>query len=339
MIIKFGIAENYVPNWGVTQAIREIYQNFIDYGEYIAAMDKASSAITSVVISNEYDPETLEFLKIGFTKKSGNQSIGGHGEGMKLAGLVMLRNNLKFSIICNLGTLTPCWYEDENIGKCYGLKLNSKDEFKSNKFIIDFESEPEDIKCFSDSIITKDDIVSKSYCGSVVNRSKGNVYIGGLFVCNVPELKFAYNFNPDLVKVGRDREIPSSFDIKYYAEKILNSSEQKDVPLSAKDVNASEFNFASSFPDRIAEKFKPTIVDNKMALQAGKTIITDSDTINKLSKNKTVADRVAKMKYTIVRKKSPNTILLEFRKGLSVNAGKQAEFEVILRQSKNWRIK
>ena len=44
-VINYFISENYIPDWTVQDAIREIYQNFIDYGEY--SVTKATAIIES----------------------------------------------------------------------------------------------------------------------------------------------------------------------------------------------------------------------------------------------------------------------------------------------------
>ena len=33
-IIKYGIGFDYLPKWGIKEALREIYQNFNDYGAF-----------------------------------------------------------------------------------------------------------------------------------------------------------------------------------------------------------------------------------------------------------------------------------------------------------------
>ena len=97
-IIHYGIGKDYLPNWGLPQALREIYQNFIDYGEYDAKSVKYGENVV-VTITNDYKPETLEFLRIGMSNKGGNiNAIGKHGEGLKMALLVMARMDM-FCII------------------------------------------------------------------------------------------------------------------------------------------------------------------------------------------------------------------------------------------------
>ena len=96
-IIKFGISENYVPDWTTVNAIREIFQNFIDYGEYTVDVKCINEDLSWVVLSNDFTPNDLSFLKIGFSDKTSDK-IGGHGEGMKLAGLIFERQGLDFTI-------------------------------------------------------------------------------------------------------------------------------------------------------------------------------------------------------------------------------------------------
>lgn len=168
-MIKFGISENYIPNWGVVQAIREIYQNFIDYGEFDVKIDKITENHSSVRISNDYKPDNWEFLKIGFSKKKEN-SIGGHGEGMKLAGLVFLRNNKKFRIYTSIGRADASYYNDDNIGNCYGLDISP---METDKFEVYFEADNRDIEIFKEGYIQKDDILHTSYYGNIVNKKGG----------------------------------------------------------------------------------------------------------------------------------------------------------------------
>ena len=51
-VINYFISENYIPDWTVQDAIREIYQNFIDYGEY--SVTKATAMIESSTFESLY---------------------------------------------------------------------------------------------------------------------------------------------------------------------------------------------------------------------------------------------------------------------------------------------
>ncbi|MCK4815885.1 hypothetical protein KA005_08945 [bacterium] len=335
-MIKFGISENYVPGWGVVQAIREVYQNFIDYGEFNVEIDDIGDDKVAVHISNDFKPETWEFLKIGFSKKK-DGSIGKHGEGLKLAGLIFLRNGLSFSIGSSAGVACALFYEDDSLGKCYGLKTSPA---PYRRFEVCFECDKKDIQVFNKDRVKEEDILHKSGYGCIVDKLKGNIYVGGLYVCNVKDLKYAIDFKSAFMELGRDREVPSTFDLEYFTNKVINSC-SKELKLRASDVYNREFN-QGDIPAILAKKFTP-VVDSSgaMRLQSGKTIITDKNLISKISKNKDVAKKIEKLKYNVVFKsrKSPATVLKELKRDLYLTTGQEMKLDTVIRLSQKWRNK
>ena len=335
-MIKFGISENYVSNWGVVQAIREIYQNFIDYGEFDVIIDKITDTYSSVRISNDFKPDNWEFLKIGFSKKK-DGSIGKHGEGLKLAGLIFKRNKRMFRISTSMGRADAAYYEDERLGTCYGLDIS---EMTIDKFEVYFEAKTEDIEVFKEGYIQKEDKLHTCYQGSIVNKKEGNIYVGGLYVCRLEGLKYAINFNPAYVNLGRDRDMPSTWDMEYYTNQIVNLCSHK-LDFKATDINNREFN-VGSIPSELSGKFKPVYSDEgDIQMKSGKTIVTDKDTISKISKNPVVAKKLEKLKYSVTfkTKKVPSTVLTEFKESLNLSAEEKIRFDSIIKLSRGWKIK
>lgn len=335
-MIKFGISENYVPNWGVVQAIREIYQNFIDYGEFDVKIDEICEGHSAVRISNNFSPETWEFLKLGFSEKK-EGSIGKHGEGLKLAGLIFKREKKMFRISTPIGRADAAFYEDDNIGTCYGLKLS---EMTSDKFEIYFEADTKDIEVFNEGYIQDEDVLMSSFYGNIVDKTAGNIYVGGLYVCNIKDLKYALDFKPDFIQLGRDREVPSTYDIEYWTNQIINMC-GNELDFEASDIHNREFN-QGSIPKKLAEKFKPVISDQgTIQLKSGRTVITDRELIKKISSNPTVAKRIEKLRYLAVFKsnKSPSSILTGYKKKLGLNTKQSITFDSIIKLSKGWKTK
>jgi len=337
-IIKFGISRNYVNSWKTTQAIREIYQNFIDFGDFKSSQDENESELVTVQLANSFSPNNWEFLKVGFSKKSG-ESIGGHGEGLKLAGLIFLRQDLQFYINCPLGLATPVFYQDENLGECYGLQIDSS--VSSDEFKIVFEAQKEDIKVFEEGYIKKEDIVQSCYYGDIVSKTPGNVYIGGLFVCKLDKFKHAFNFKPSMISLGRDRDVPSNWDLEYYSNQIILAC-AKDLDFKSDDIFNREY-FTGDIPNELASKFTP-ILNNQgdLSFKSGKTVVTDNSLVYKLKTNSTLAPKVEKLRYKAILKggkKSPYNQLIELRDGLSLNQSQRIKFETILKLSKNWKNK
>ena len=335
-MIKFGISENYVPNWGVVQAIREIYQNFIDYGEFEVTINKITDTHSSVRISNNFSPENWEFLKIGFSKKK-EGSIGQHGEGLKLAGLIFKRSNKMFRIYTPIGRASAAFYEDERLGTCYGLDIS---EMKTDKFEVYFEADNKDIEVFEDGYIQKEDILHSSHYGNIVDKKAGNIYVGGLYVCKLEGLKYAIDFKPQHVELGRDRDVPSTWDMEYYTNQIINWC-SGSLEFEASDIHNREFN-VGSIPNELSEKFKPTYTEaGDIIMQSGKTIVTDTSIVKKISKNPTVAKRVEKLKYTVMfkTKKVPSTVLRELKDSLNLDEEEKVKFDSIIKLSKGWKLK
>ena len=50
-VINYGIGRKYLSHWGINEALREIMQNFMDYGEYKVTYNK-----NDICISNSYIP-------------------------------------------------------------------------------------------------------------------------------------------------------------------------------------------------------------------------------------------------------------------------------------------
>lgn len=334
-MIKFGISRNYVSNWSLVQAIREIYQNFIDYGEFETDIqDKGDYSV--VKLTNNFQPKSWEFLKIGFSKKDGH-AIGEHGEGLKLAGLIFARESHDFNIKCCLGEAFPVFYEDENIGESFGLDII--DNF-SERFEVCFTANNEDLKFFEEGYIKPEDILHKSLYGNIVNKKVGNIYVGGLFVCYLNNLKHSFDFNTQYVRLGRDRDVPSTLDMEYYMNLIVNNC-SSELNLKASDIHSRELSYGF-IPDKIAEKFKP-VLDNSgnMYLESGKTKVSDVSMINNIIKHPIVAKRVQRLKYKIsfIRNKTPHTILTELRKEISLSSSEKVRYDSVLNISKNWKYK
>ena len=70
------------------------------------------------------------------------------------------------------------------------------------------------------------DITEKYLAGHPLNRVLdedhlcGKVFVSGLFVCEIEQLRYGYNFSPDRLKLDRDRGMASSFDVAWEASRL-----------------------------------------------------------------------------------------------------------------------
>lgn len=239
--IELTIAPNYVPGWGIVEAIRELFQNALDQqtqypdNEMDWSYDEDEQKL---IISNKSSVLTADTLLLGATSKAGDVStIGQFGEGYKIATLVLLRNDKQIT-----------FYN-------YGAKEVWKPRFvKSRKFNtnvltffidkVDFwKTVPDANLTIEVTGITRDewenkivpsnlhlqygvDTIETSEYGDAIDQP-GNVYVNGLFVCRYEPYKYGYNFKPEYIQLDRDRKMVSDFDLRWCASRIWSGSKSE----------------------------------------------------------------------------------------------------------------
>ena len=92
---ELSISADYVPEWGTTEAIREFFQNSIDE-ETRDSSNKMffdyDSESQTIRIGNKHSDLDIKTLLFGVTTKNKDSAmIGNHGEGYKIATVVLLR--------------------------------------------------------------------------------------------------------------------------------------------------------------------------------------------------------------------------------------------------------
>ena len=111
---ELSISADYVPEWGVTEAVREFFQNAIDEQR----RDSENSMFFDydpkgqvIRIGNRHSDLDIKTLLFGESTQRGKEEmIGSHGEGSKIATVVLLRKAGFFSELLLAGNLetAPC---------------------------------------------------------------------------------------------------------------------------------------------------------------------------------------------------------------------------------------
>jgi len=334
--IEYGFGRDYLPNWTLTEALREVFQNYIDYGGYkINVYSEDNGEIVQIRISNDYVPNKLEFLRIGNTDKGDNsEAIGHHGEGLKVAFLIFLREQLSFQIMTNDLAILPKWSYDDLVGETLRIDYNGGYN-QLHEFITILDCPRDIYEDFINNIITEDNIIHKSSYGSIVDKPKGNIYSGNLFVCNIPKLSKAFNINPSCLKLDRDRSVPNDFDVSYYCSQIndsynktLNNNSKaaltrEVINLTTETLEGKEYSYTNELPDNIINQFIVkrigtkniyiNKVDNKTIQNRRITDILDQHP--KFAKAKKVSHKLMFLsKQRIAERKSVRTLLNDFKK-------------------------
>ena len=330
--IEYGFGKEYLSKWTIKEALREVFQNYIDYGEYTinTRVVKDNPDFVNIRVSNSYIPNKLEFLRIGNSDKNGNSdAIGHHGEGLKMAFLIFLREGLYFKILSNGLAISATWSNDELVGET--LRIQYVETHISNKeFITIFECPKDIYESFIEDIISDKDIKHSSAYGDIVDKPKGNIYSGNLYVCNIEELSYAYNIRPGYLPLDRDRCVPNDWDIKYYTSKIIESfnlvSSHKtplDAPsLLTKQLEGKDYQYTRELPIGIINQFSRKRVGNSNVYinKTDNEIINNRNIIDILDKHPKFKKAIKlstrlKFKYKLeaTKRKSLKTLIKEFK--------------------------
>lgn len=271
-IYEITLSPNYVPDWGVPEAFRELLQNGID-------QQKRNPKCTFTV---EYDQHTkilklinknsrlkIETLVIGGgDKKDNGETIGMFGEGYKIAALVLNRNGKTVTIRNNkMGQLWETRFKNSAKWKQKILEFAvSKVECSSTDLVIEIGNvEPDEYDIIDEIWLNpdesysywEDEIIRTDYGEIIlVEHFAGDVFVEGLFVCHIDKAVYGYNFKSKYIKLDRDRKAVSDWDFQNYANKMICAAilagkinikdMQEYIDSEAPDIGGFKFTVTSS---------------------------------------------------------------------------------------------
>lgn len=330
--IYYGFGLDYLKDWGIEQALREVYQNFFDYGRFKEVVKPCRRRPNNVIVtlSNNWQPNNLDFLRIGNSQKK-DGAIGKHGEGIKMAFMILLRNGFKSRIVTNKSVVIPSTYSDVEIGECFCFDYFPI-ESKSKNFIVKFEVDGKVFKKFRGNIISEKDIEYTDKCyGDIVNKPKGSIYSGGLFVTQLNNLSRAYNIRPEHLQLDRDRSVPRSFDVNWVASRILDSFDKWNFV----DETYDDTQFVSKVPDHIKQEVKPIIIGSSVEFvrkdkSGDDVVITNSNIKASLIKDNFFQAAIKKLKHFVAKQLGLYDMLLEFKEKHVHSHDARIDFDLIL---------
>lgn len=330
--IHYAFGRDYLKSWDIKDALREVFQNYIDFGEYnITSRITDCGDYVSVKIENDYKPDSLEFLRLGNTTKDSGDFIGHHGEGLKAAFLIFTRENIAFNICTHKHILKGNFDISEEIGETFNIEYfenHNKSAWYSDKFVTNFQCPKDIYDEFIGSIINKDDIEYSNSYGDILKSNKGigNIYSGNLFVCHIANLNYSYNIKPKHLELDRDRKAPRDFDIDWVTSQILEDylkyKEQKDIPFPI-NYNARDHSYAGHITEDAIKNIKSVNVDGVRQYYdtTSKTVINNPRIKQTLDKHPKFKKEIKISQRTKLnnkirdnRRKSATTLLKEFKK-------------------------
>jgi len=248
--IHLPIGSNYVAHWGLWEAVREILQNAIDTANYTV---KKSELSGNMIISSNGGKLDVSTLMLGeSTKRDDSDLIGKYGEGYKLAMLVLSRAGYDVRVSNGqdlwLASIEP-HPQLLTDSLCISIQKDYFDEDNNNEvsFVINGLSEQDFIE-IKEKYITVDDINPEaesdgSHCFNYPYSNETKLFVGGLFVCNLPEEKgywYSYNFKPNVLDLDRDRSAVDEFYLQLAASKLIEESGNIELLMEMANENAAD---------------------------------------------------------------------------------------------------
>jgi hypothetical protein len=350
---KLSLSVDYVSTWGVQEALRELFQNAIDWGDWSFTIDGDRLSIISHNASLE--PKTI--LLGSTSKRDDSSKIGVHGEGYKLAMLVLTR----LGYPCEIHTGSEIWEPKLIQSRTYKTQQLVFDTRVSNavKQSLSFE-----VSGLSEAVLTELNYQNLHinptvafYChdkGVVVPNRPGDIFVNGLFVAHLEGYKFGYNFKPSSINLDRDRRLVRDFDVQWVTSQIWKDYEDFDLILDMIKAELPDVKYLDSFiysskqglADEAAKAFVteygPEAVpvtsqlDLRNAQEAGhESIILVPDCQRQLIYRSSFYTPPAPK----IIKKTPREVLLDYSmkwRGLMVKGDMRTEFDELIKQAEKW---
>lgn len=235
---ELSLSKDYVPDWTVVDAVRELFQNALDQqtttenNEMFFNYDKDSQTLYIGNKSSVLDVKTL--LLGASSKRDDPNTIGKFGEGYKIATLVLTRLDKKVTFY-NYGA-KEVWkprfvksrrYNGAEILTFFIDKKYPWTKVPDNNLTITIENITEqDYEDIVESNLHCQDVgrVIESRFGRILEeeRYKGKVFVNGLYVCSYPKYTQGYDFKPEYINIDRDRKLADSFELEWMSSQMLS---------------------------------------------------------------------------------------------------------------------
>lgn len=242
---ELSISADYVPSWGIVEGVREFFQNAIDE----ETRDSSNKMMLSydadrevLQIGNKHSELDIKSLLFGNTTKDKDaEMIGNHGEGYKIATVVLLRNNKKvtFYNYCRREIWRPRLVKSKKYGgvlvPTFFVETSAIwEKVPEHSLIIEIggitSEEYDQIKRANLHLQEDYERVHTMY-GDILKDERfiGKVFVGGLYICNEPRLEIGIDFKPCYVRLERDRSMVNSFDVQWYASRMMEQAKDAEL--------------------------------------------------------------------------------------------------------------
>ncbi len=272
---ELSISVDYVKSWGIVEAAREFFQNALDEETRDSSnkmMLKYDAEEEILRIGNKHSELDIKTLLFGNTTKNEQDNmIGNHGEGYKIATVVLLRNGktVTFQNYCRHEVWRPRLvksrkYDGMMVPTFFVENKAVWEKVPEHSLVIEIggitPEEYEEIKT-SNLHLQSYEKLETSYGDVLAGKEYvGKVFVGGLYICDEPKLDdIGIDFKPAYVRLERDRSMVNSFDVQWYAARMVEQTGDPDLIKSSLDhysgTYMNEWSVDEELRNEIAEDF------------------------------------------------------------------------------------
>lgn len=219
-IYPLSLTRDYVRNWGLAEAARELIQNSLDSSApFKYEFKKENDGSQTLLLTSEDVTLAPHTLLLGATgKKHSSDTIGTFGEGFKLAILVLLRGGYDITILNGDVEWTPKFEFSRSFGyEQLVIQETPLTQIVNTSLIFRVAGlTDEDVEAIRACCLRmQGDVgaIRTTPMGEILLDRPGELYVGDLFVCKV-QTDFGYNVLPRYLKLERDRQTVDSWDLK-----------------------------------------------------------------------------------------------------------------------------
>ena len=236
--INYPMTREYRKEWGIIEAVRELVQNCIDNKQHESFFEYDQLSEFMTITTHGYNLPMSTFA-LGESHGKSNETIGGFGEGYKLALLVLTREGCIPRVYTDNFVASTFFELDEKIGvETFNISILDEDyEIDQTTFKFHFPKSLFDELKHKVSVFSDKPLVLEDGYTTLIEDQPGDIYVDGLFICNEESFKYGYNFAPSSVTLGSDRAIANPMGLswetsRYWSDRLDNDWDDTDSELS-----------------------------------------------------------------------------------------------------------
>jgi hypothetical protein len=266
---QLSLTADYVSNWGIWEALREIVQNGLDAQQdgHTFTIRRGADAVKTVSFATAGTKLERKVWLLGTSSKANGSYRGHFGEGLKLGMLALARLNVPVRIINDDETWTPSIEHSAEFNAPVLTISTRKLPAPTGRFEIQVSGISDLDWTTTQSRFLDLEPASSIHEASVVGQvlrdedRKGRIYIKGIFVQDHEKLQYGYNFLQ--CATDRDRGMVDSWNLVYNAARAWHFALSLDASLAPTvyDLLEDEAYDVSELPSRLCGQDLQLLVD------------------------------------------------------------------------------